>query len=214
MCSVCGNSADFSIIYHDLILSNSIACRVQTPRCTMMRFSLIDSAINWLWLELIWLYRHLHAHIYIWDRYSQNRHNILPNFLLFAWFDNLESNRLPCSSNKMYDDAVFADRFRSQFTMFVIRELVGLFGLLHPHIAYEIYTATIFAAFFLISYWLHDLILFHSIVCHVQRARCTMRRFLIINSDINWLMFEVGRVIPIPWYWYCIWNSSKNHHHW
>ena len=36
---------------YDLILSNSIAWRVQTTRCTMMQFSLIDSDMNWLCLE-------------------------------------------------------------------------------------------------------------------------------------------------------------------
>ena len=31
---------------HDLIRLNLIVCHVQTATCTMMRFSLIDSAIN------------------------------------------------------------------------------------------------------------------------------------------------------------------------
>ena len=33
---------------HDLIRLNLIVCHVQTTKCTMMRFSQIDSAINWL----------------------------------------------------------------------------------------------------------------------------------------------------------------------
>ena len=102
---------------HDLILSNSIACRVQTTRCTMMRFSLIDSAVNWLFgiRELIGLSRLIHAHIAYKIDICQNHSSILPNFLLFAWFDTVEFNRLSCSNKKMYDEAVFADRFRYQF---------------------------------------------------------------------------------------------------
>ena len=48
----------------------------------------------------------------------------------------------------MYDDAVFADRFRYQLTMFGVRVLIVLYPLLHAHIAYEIDTAKIIAAFF------------------------------------------------------------------
>ena len=35
---------------YDYIRLNSIACRVQTTKCTMMYYSLIDSAIHWLCL--------------------------------------------------------------------------------------------------------------------------------------------------------------------
>ena len=58
----------------------------------------------------------------------------------------------------MYDDAVFAIRFRYQLTMFGIRVLIWISGLLHAYIAYEIDTAKIIAAFFQISYGLLDLI--------------------------------------------------------
>ena len=51
----------------------------------------------------------------------------------------------------MYDDAISADPFRYQLTMFGIRLLIGLSRLLHAHIAYEIDTAKIIAAFFQIS---------------------------------------------------------------
>ena len=54
-------------------------------------------------------------------------------------------------NNKMYDDAVMADRFRYQLTMFGVRVLIWLSRLLHAHIAYEINTAEIIAAFFQIS---------------------------------------------------------------
>ena len=48
----------------------------------------------------------------------------------------------------MYDDAVFADRFRYHLTMFGIGVLIGLPRLIRAHIAYEIYTAKITAALF------------------------------------------------------------------
>ena len=38
----------------------------------------------------------------------------------------------------MYDDAVYADRFRYQLTMFEVFILIGLFRLLDTHVAYEI----------------------------------------------------------------------------
>ena len=52
----------------------------------------------------------------------------------------------------MFDDAVFADRFRYVLTMFEIAVLIGLYRLLHADISYEIDTAKIIAAIFRISY--------------------------------------------------------------
>ena len=52
----------------------------------------------------------------------------------------------------MFDDAVFADRFRYLLTMFEIRALIGLSRLLHADILYEIDTAKSVAAFFRIFY--------------------------------------------------------------
>ena len=46
--------------------------------------------------------------------------------------------------------------------------------LLHAHIAYEIYTAKIIAAFRRISYCLYDWIRMNSIACLVQSTKCTM----------------------------------------
>ena len=85
----------------------------------------------------------------------------------------------------MYDDAVFADGFRYQLTIFEIREVIGLSRLVHANIAYEIVTTKIIAALCRISYSLHDLIRMNSIVCHVKRARCVMVWFSMIDSDIN-----------------------------
>ena len=106
-------------------------------------------------------------------------------FYSLACFDTVEFNRLPCSNNEMYDDAVFADRFRYQLTMFEILVLIGLSRLLHAHIAYETDTGKIIAAFCRISYCLHDFIRLNPIVCHVQTTRCTMMWFSMIDSDIN-----------------------------
>ena len=55
----------FSTVYHDLILSNSITCRVQTTRCTMMQFCWsIPLSIDYVWNTSIdRLSRLLHAHI-------------------------------------------------------------------------------------------------------------------------------------------------------
>ena len=85
----------------------------------------------------------------------------------------------------MNDDAVFADRFRYQLTMFGIHVLIGLSRLLHAHIAYETDTDKIIAAFFRISYCLHDLIRLNAMVCHVQTTRCTMMWISMIDSAIN-----------------------------
>ena len=87
---------------------------------------------------LIWQSRFFHAHIaYVIDTEKKHR-SILQNFLLFSWFDTLEFNRLPWSKNKIYDDAVFADRFRYHLTMFGMCILIRLSRLLNTHIAYEI----------------------------------------------------------------------------
>ena len=77
----------------------------------------------------------------IWNRWWQNHPRILPNLLLFVWFDTVEFNRLPCSNNKMYNDAVFADRFHCPLAMFRFRIVMWLSRLLHAHIAYEVDTA-------------------------------------------------------------------------
>ena len=114
-----------------------------------------------------------------------------------AWFDTVEFNCLPCPNNEMYDDAVIADRFRYQLTMFGFRVLIGLSRLLHAHIAYEIYTAKIVAAFCWISYCLHDLIRLNSTVCHFQTTRSTMMSFSMIDCDINWLCLKF-----VYWYGY------------
>ena len=77
---------------------------------------------------------------------------ILQIFQLFSMICCYRSQRMPWPNNKMYDDAISADRFRYQLTMFGIRLLIGLSRFLHTHIAYEIDTAKSIAAFFRIFY--------------------------------------------------------------
>ena len=126
----------------------------------------------------------------ICNRYWQSYRSILSNFLLFAWFDTPELNRLPCLNNKIYDDEGFADRFRYQLVMFGNPVLIWLSWLLHAHIAYITDGAKIVAAFSRISYCLHDFIRLNSIVGDVQTTRCTMTWFSMIDSDINWLSLK------------------------
>ena len=105
-----------------------------------MQFSQIDSAINWLCLEIEYCYviSTPSCSYCIWNRSRQNHRSILPNFLLVVWFDTGEFNRLPCSNNMVYDDVVFDHRFRYQLTMFEVCLLIELSRLLDTHIEYEI----------------------------------------------------------------------------
>ena len=169
-----------------------------------MRFSLIDSTINWLYGWNWWINMTisiLSCSYCIWNRYWQTHRSILPNVLLFAWFDTIEFNRLPCSNNKIYDDAVFAIRFRYQLAIFGIRVLIWLSRLLHAHIEYELDTDKIIAAFFQNSCCLLDFIRLNSIVCHDQTTRYTIMQLSQIDSAIICLCLECV-------YWYDYLNSS------
>ena len=74
----------------------------------------------------------------------------------------------------MYDDVVFADRFRCPLTMFGNLALIGLSRLLDALIVCEIDTAKIIAAFRRISDCLYDLMRLNSIAYRVQTTRWTM----------------------------------------
>ena len=69
----------------------------------------------------------------------------------------------------MYDDVLFADRFRYPMTMFGNRVLIGLSLLLPAHISYETDTAKIIAAIRRISYCLRDLIRLNLFVRHALK---------------------------------------------
>ena len=105
----------------------------------------------------------------------------------YCLLDLIRYNSIVChvQTNKMCGDAVFANRFHYQLTMFGMRVLIWLSRLVHAHIAYEIDTDKIIAAFCRISYCLHDFTQLHSIVGDVQTTRCTMIWFSMIDSDIN-----------------------------
>ena len=118
-------------------------------------------------------------------------------FYCLAWSETVEFNRLPCPNNQMYGDAVFAIRFRYQLAIFGMRVLIWLSRLLHAHIACEIDTGKIIAAFFRISYCLLDLIRLNSIICHDQTIRYMMMQFSLIDSAIIWL-----RLGCVYWYGY------------
>ena len=66
-------------------------------------------------------------------------------FLNVTWY--VKFNRLPCPIDKMYDDEVFADRFRFQLTTFEMCVLIGLSRPYHAHIVQELATAKITAEF-------------------------------------------------------------------
>ena len=59
-----------------------------------------------------------------------------------------------CPNDKIYDDEVFADRFRYQMNMVHMRVLIRLSGLVHAHIAYEIAVSKITADICPISHYL------------------------------------------------------------
>ena len=131
---------------------------------------------------------------------TSNVFHMLKFFRFFcglAWSETVELNRLPCPNNEMYGDALFAIRFRYQLAIFGMQLLIWLSRLLHAHIANEIYTDKIIAAFFRISYYLLDLIRLNSIVCHDQTTRYTMMQFSLIDFAIIWLCLEC-----VYWYGY------------
>ena len=111
-------------------------------------------------------------------------------FYCLAWSETVEFNRLPWSNNEMYGDAVFAIRFRYQLAIFGMRVFIWLSRFFHAHIAYITDGTKIIAAFWRISYCLHDLIRLNSNVGYVHTTRCTMIRFSVIDSNINWLYLK------------------------
>ena len=147
----------FSMIWYCRIQSTAVFQERDIRWCSF-RYS-IPLSIDYFWKSCIDMDISTPSCSYcIWNRYCQNHRRIFPNFLLFAWFETLELNRLPWSNSKIYDNAVFAIRFRYQLTMFGIRVLIWLSRFFHAHIVYVIDTDKIIAAFFRISNCLLDLI--------------------------------------------------------
>ena len=133
-----------------------------------------------------------------------------------AWFDTVEFNRQPCPNDKMYDDIVFADRFRYQLAMFGNRFWYGYLDsfMLLLHMKYLLQKSSPNSSEF-------------SIVCMIwygwiQSPAVSKRR------DVRWCRFRwsiplsigyvwhsfVDRVISTPsWsYFFCIWNRCFQNH--
>ena len=107
----------FSMIWYCRIQSPAVA-KQQDIRWCGFRWS-IPLSIDYCLISCIDMAISTHSCSYcIWNRNYQNHRSILPNYLLFAWFYTIEFNRLQCSNNKMYDGAVFADRFWYQLPYF------------------------------------------------------------------------------------------------
>ena len=155
----------YCLAWFDTDKFNRLLCSKNEMYDDAVFANLISLSIGYVWNSCIDMAISILSCWYcICSRYWQNNCSILPNFLLFARFDTLEFNRLPCSNNKIYDDADFANRFRYQLAMLGIRVLIWLSWLLHAHITYITDGAKIIAAFSRISYCLHDFMRLNSIV--------------------------------------------------
>ena len=84
----------------------------------------------------------------------------------------------------MYDDEVFAGRFRLQLIMLEVCELIGLSGLFYAHVVHEIAVAKITTEFYQYRTVKRDLIRLNSIICRVQSTRCAMMTLSLIDSVI------------------------------
>ena len=134
----------------------------------------------------------------------------------FAWFDTVEFNRLPCPKNEIHDDAVFAIRFRYQFTMLGIRVLIWLSWLLHAHIAYipdfaksSQHSAEFPIVCMILYGWIQS-----SAMIKQQDVRWNGFQWsILISIEYVWSVYIHG-AISTHWYSYCIWNCYTKNHHW
>ena len=133
---------------------NSIVCRVQPISYTMLKCSLIDSVLKWLRSSSVYWYGYLdyHAHVVYELAITKITAELCRISKCLAWFGTVEFNRLPCPNDKIYDDEVFADRFRYKLTMFDSRVLVRHSPLIYAQIAYQIAAIKITAEICRISY--------------------------------------------------------------
>ena len=135
-------------------------------------------------------------------------------YILFVWLYTVEFNRLPFPNDKMYDDAAFADRFRYSLTTSGNRVWIGIPRLLYVHIAYEIDSAKISAAFCRISYCLYDLYgwIQSTAVFERQNLRwCSFRWSISLSIDYVWES-SIDSVITTPSCSYCICNRYFQNH--
>ena len=198
----------FSMIWYDRIQSSAVSKQRDVRWCGF-RWS-IPLSIDNVWYTSIDRAISTPSCSYcIWNRYCKNHRSNFSNFLLFTRFETVEFNRLPCPNNKLYDDSVFADRFRYEWTMFWIPVLICLSRLLHAHIAYEIDTAE-FPIVCMIWYdWIQSSAMFK----HQDVLWCGWRWSILIWIDYVWSVF-IDMAISTPWYSYCTWNSYIKNHYW
>ena len=129
----------FFIYLHNLILlnySSAVSKRQEIRCCRVGRWiQLSIGCLNfayWLgYLDCFMLIMHMKQ---ILPKPSQHSRRIS---CWFAWIDTLEFIRLPGPNDKIYDDVVFAERFRYQLTMYEAYILIWQLRLLDTHIAYE-----------------------------------------------------------------------------
>ena len=180
-CSTCNMLHNDKLLQIFLLFSMIWYCRVQSldvserhdVRWCSLRWSILLS-LDHVWEWIIDKIISTRSCSYcIWKRYCQNHRSILPKFL-FLLYDYILLNSI--------DFRVQSKRCaRIKFSLIdsVIdwlcwnRVLIGLSRLLHTHIAYETDTVKMIAAFYRISYCLHDLIRLNSIVCRGQTTRYT-----------------------------------------
>ena len=92
-----------SYCLYDLIRLNSIACRDRQHDLWWCSFRWsMPLSIDYVWHSCIDRVISTPSCSYcMWNRHFQNYRRILPNFLLFVWFDTVEFNRLPCPNDTM-----------------------------------------------------------------------------------------------------------------
>ena len=136
-------------------------------------------------------------HYFIYVPYAE----ILQICLFFSmiWYSRIQSPAVSKQQDVRW--CGFVDRLPNQLAMLGIQLLIGISRLLYAHIAYEIDTAKIIAAFCRISYSLHDLIRMNSIDSHVSKQQhvrwCGCRWSIPIWIDYVWSV-PIDRAISTP----------------
>ena len=135
---------------------------------------------------------------------------ILQIFVPFVWFDTGEFNRLQFANDKMYDDAVFADRFHYQLTIFRIGLLVCWYCTWKKTELPKSSHSAEFSIVFMIWYdWIQSYAMFKT-----QDVRwCRFRSSIPTSIDNVWSRC-IDPAISTPWYTYWIWNSYIKNRQW